>query len=465
LRRLPIRARVTLAFAGVMAVLLAALGVFLYQRFESDLDSTIDQSLHARVGELTAQLRRSDLGGNRSARALLVQQEESFAQILTTDGQVVRGGSQFGGRSWIDAAALAGARSRPVFVERDSLPGVEDPVRLLAAPATSGGRPLIVIAGVALDDRAESLASLRRLLLIGGPAALLLASLAGYVAIAAALRPVEAMRRRAAAISAGNPQERLPLPAARDELSRLGETLNAMLTRLEAAIARERQFVDDASHELRTPLALHKTELELASRYEDDPEELRRAIGSAIEETDRLIQLAEDLLIVARSDQGVLELDSEPVEVRGLLEDLHERFRSRLAESGRDFVVAVPDGVRVDADRLRLEQALTNMTDNALRYGAGQIQISADRADGVTRIHVADRGPGFPPAFIESAFERFTRADPARGRSGTGLGLAIVAGIARSHGGRAGAANRAEGGADVWIELPSERTSITTTPH
>ena len=238
----------TLAFAGAMAVLLAALGVFLYLRFESDLDSTINQSLHSRVGELSAQLQRSDLGGRRAARALLVRQEESFAQVLTPGGEVFRGGSQLGSRPWIDNAAIARARSRPVFVERDSLPGLEDPVRLLAAPASSGGRKLIVVAGVALDDRAESLASLRRLLLIGGPAALLLASLAGYAAITAALRPVEEMRKRAAAISAAAPEQRLPLPEARDELSRLGETLNRMLARLETALAHERQFVDDASH-------------------------------------------------------------------------------------------------------------------------------------------------------------------------------------------------------------------------
>ena len=169
-----------------------------------------------------------------------------------------------------------------------------------------------------------------------------------------------------------------------------------------------------------------------------------------------MIQLAEDLLVIARSDQGKLDLDSEPVELHRLLEDLRERFRSRAAGSGRAFVVEAPEGIRVNADRLRLQQALTNMTDNALRYGAGEIRLSAAPADGLTEIHVADQGPGFPADFIDTAFERFTRADPARGRSGTGLGLAIVASIARSHGGQARAANRVDGGADVWIELPAE---------
>ena len=150
--------------------------------------------------------------------------------------------------------------------------------------------------------------NLRTILLIGGPVALLLASLAGYAVSGTALRPVEAMRRRAAEISAAEPDQRLPLPEANDELRRLGETLNQMLGRLEAALERERTFVDDASHELRTPLAMHKTELELALRYAKTPEEMRAAIASAIVEVDRLSALAEDLLVLARSEQGKLAL-------------------------------------------------------------------------------------------------------------------------------------------------------------
>ena len=141
---------------------------------------------------------------------------------------------------------------------------------------------------------------------IGGPVALLLASLAGYVLAGAALRPIEAMRRRAQEISTASLDERLPVPAARDEVARLGETLNAMLARIEDGLARERRFVADASHELRTPLALLKTELELALRRARSPEELQAAIESAAGETDRLARMADDLLLLARSDQGQL---------------------------------------------------------------------------------------------------------------------------------------------------------------
>jgi signal transduction histidine kinase len=310
------------------------------------------------------------------------------------------------------------------------------------------------VVGSSLEDRDESLASLAAVLLIGGPIALLLASLAGYGAAAGALRPVEAMRRRAAEISADQPDERLPLGPANDELSRLGRTLNEMLDRLEAAIERERRFVDDASHELRTPLTLHKTELEIALRYGAGEEELRGAIAGAIGDIDRLIQLAEDLLVVARSEGGKLALRLEHVAVGELLEGVRERFSPRAASVGRPLRAEAQAGLVVDGDRLRLEQALTSMVDNALRYGSGEVRLRGVAVDTGIELHVSDRGPGFPPEFIGRAFERFATADQARGSSGSGLGLAIVATIARAHGGDVGAVNGAEGGADVWIALP-----------
>jgi signal transduction histidine kinase len=313
-----------------------------------------------------------------------------------------------------------------------------------------------VVAAASLDDRNDSLASLGTILLIGIPVALLLASVAGYLVSGRALRPVEAMRRRAAAISAAEPAQRLPLPEADDEIRRLGETLNGMLGRLEAAIERERAFVDDASHELRTPLAMHKTELELALRYAKTPEEMRAAIASAIVEVDRLAQLAEDLLVLARSAEGKLALDLRRVGVAELLGDVRERFSARMAEAGRSLVIEPANGLTLEGDRLRLEQALTNLVENAIEHGGGDVTVRASEVNGEVAIHVEDRGPGFAPEFIGRAFERFSRGDPSRGGDGTGLGLAIVEAIVRAHRGSAHAANRERAGADVWIELPAK---------
>jgi two-component system OmpR family sensor kinase len=231
-----------------------------------------------------------------------------------------------------------------------------------------------------------------------------------------------------------------------------------MLARLETALERERRFVDDASHELRTPLALHRAELEVALRHASGERELREAIASSIEESDRLIQLAEDLLVIARSEKGELAVSREVQPVAELFAAVRERFRARAEQSGRDLVIAGADGLEVEGDLLRLEQALTNMVDNALRHGDGDVRLWARHRDARVELHVSDSGSGFPPEFLPRAFERFSRGDAARSSGGTGLGLAIVETIAVAHGGRAQARNDpGSGGADVWIEIPSGR--------
>jgi len=266
---------------------------------------------------------------------------------------------------------------------------------------------------------------------------------------------VEAIRRQAAEISAADGTQRLPVPIANDELRRLGEPLTQMLARLEAALERERSFVDDASHELRTPLAMHRAELEVALRYSGTASELRAAIASAIEEVGRLSQLTDDLLVLARSDKGQLATKLEPVQVGSLLETVRDRFLARADAAGRPLEVEEADGLSVDADRPRLEQALGNLIDNALRHGEGPIRLSVSHDDSRVEFHVSDAGQGFPPQFLGNAFERFSRPDTARAGTGTGLGLAIVEAIAEAHGGTARAANQDSGGADVWIVIPS----------
>jgi heavy metal sensor kinase len=313
----------------------------------------------------------------------------------------------------------------------------------------------VLVVGVTRQDRTETLGSLRDELLIAGPIALALASLAGYALAGLSLRPVERMRRRAAAISAETPGERLPVPETGDEVERLGETLNAMLERLEDALERERDFVADAGHELRTPLALLRTELELALRHSTSAEELREAVRSSSEEVDRLGQLAEALLLIAQSDKGRLPLQLETLEASDVLTTVASRFEWRAQDAGRPLRTTVTSALEVRGDRIRLEQALGNLVDNALRHGAGDVRLSASALDGLVELHVTDEGSGVSPEFLEHAFERFTRADPARSRGGSGLGLAIVRVIAEAHGGSAHLANRGQGGTDAWLVLPS----------
>jgi two-component system, OmpR family, sensor kinase len=455
--RLPIRVRVTAALAIAMAAVLAASGLFLYLRLSSHLALALDRELRLRAQDVAALIHdpRASLANDSTSR--FVERGESYAQLVGPSGRVLDATQPFGTTPVLTSDELTRARRGPIYVDEQSVPGLDEPSRALATTVQRGGRPVVLLVGATRQDRAETLASFRDELLIAGPIALILASAVGYLLAGLSLRPVESMRRRAAAISAETPGARLPVAPTGDELERLGRTLNDMLTRLQDAVERERDFVADAGHELRTPLSLVRTELELALRHAASPDELRDAIQRASQEVERLAQLAEDLLLIARSDRDGLPLRIEDLRVADLFASVRARVDWR-ADAERKIVVAdTTDGARVRGDRLRLEQALTNIVDNALRYGGREVRLETSSADGELRLHVRDDGSGFSGGFLDRAFDRFTRADGARGRGGAGLGLAIVRTIAEAHGGSAHAANVDGAGADVWIALPSDR--------
>jgi two-component system, OmpR family, sensor kinase len=446
---------VTLVFAAVMALVLGAIGVFIYLRFSAELDATIESGLHSRASDLAALVREAD-SGLRESRRSLVGREDGFAQVLAPSGRVLDSSTAIGARSLLTPAELRQALHGPVAIESDAAPGPGEGSRLLAEPIAVEGKRRVIVVGASTEARDEALEDLVQLLAIGAPIALLLASIAAYWVAAAALRPVEAMRARAAAISAARPEGRLPVPPTGDEIARLGRTLNEMLARLAEALEHERAFVADASHELRTPLAILRTELELALARGRSPQELHAALASAAEETDRLTQLAEDLLTIAQTERGDLPLRLDRIELDEVLAGVARRFERRATEEGRSIEVDAAAAAPLRADALRLDQAIGSMVDNALRYGEGRIELWVGGGEEGAEIHVLDRGPGFPPEFLAQAFERFSRAsasDRASG-SGSGLGLAIVRTVARAHGGEAHAANREGGGADVWLTLP-----------
>jgi signal transduction histidine kinase len=447
--RLPIRVRLALAFALAMAVVLAATGAFLYLRLGSSLDEAVNEGLQARSAEVARQVRNGErvtAGGDP---------DERFVQILDARGEVVAATGV--SEPLLGADTLARARGDATWLVLDDVNGVDGRVRILATPfdAASGTRVLVV--GSSLEDRDDAARGLLALLIVVGPAALLVASLLGYGLATLALRPVESMRIEASVISASEPGRRLPLPPARDEIFRLGETLNRMLDRLESALERERRFVADASHELRTPIALLKTELELALRRPRSEAELDQALRSAAAEADRLARLSDDLLLLARSDEGALALDFARIPAWELLAATVARFERRAKQANRTVELDAPDALEVRADRLRVEQALANLVDNALRHGGGAILLAARESNGHVQLHVLDEGSGFGADYLPHAFERFTREDAARSGEGAGLGLTIADVIARAHGGSARAANRTApgGGADVWISLPA----------
>ena len=293
---------------------------------------------------------------------------------------------------------------------------------------------------------------------LGAACALTLAvsGLIGHRTARAALDPVDKMQKKARQIRADDPTAQLPVPDTHDELTRLATTLNDLLRRIRASVEHERRFIADASHELRTPLSLLKIQIDLTRSRPRTPAELHHALDRIGIETEHLIKLANDLLLVARADEGSLNLSTEAVQLRDIAHAAARPFLHQLEGAGRTIEIDVSPYTRTRGDTEQLRRAIGNLIDNAITYGDGAITVTTrTNAGRDIEIHVTDQGPGIPEDFIQNAFDRFTTVRPGRTAGGTGLGLAIVKAIAEAHAGSAHVSNRPSGGADTWIILPS----------
>jgi heavy metal sensor kinase len=446
-----LRLRITLAFAAGMAAVLLVLGVFVYIRTGAGLLDEVDAGLRSRAEVLAAEIRSGgpDLP---DVTATLIESDEAFAQIADPSGEILHSSRIVQATPLLDARSVGSITRAELFDRR--IPGIDNVTRVLAAPVPSGERRYVLMVGASLQDRRDELLQLGATLAIAGPVALALISVAGWLLIGAALRPVERMRGEAAAISALEPDRRLPVPPGDDELASLATTLNAMLSRLQVAFDRERRFVDDASHEIRTPLGVLRGRLELALSRSRSREELEDALRRSLAETERLSHLAEDLLVLSRVDGGRVPIHREEVDLSELLKETIAPYRERAEGLGVRLDVAAPDR-SASLDPIRVRQALGNLLDNSLRHvrDGGTIDVVVARVDGRIQIRVDDSGEGFPPDVLAVAFEPFTRGPADRTEPGAGLGLAIVRAVAEAHGGGASAENRPDGGASVTLTL------------
>jgi two-component system, OmpR family, sensor kinase len=442
LSRLPIRARLTAAFALATMLVLVGAGLFTHVRLRADLDEALNAGLRDRAAAAATE----------AEPTVFDEPEERFVRLVAPDGRVLMALGAARGPVLL-GAELREAASGERWVER-RVAGIEGTARVLARPADAD---TVVVAGQSLEDRDDTLAGLRASFALGIPLAVVVASLLGWGLAGAGLAPVEAMRRRADEISLEGAGEQLPLPAARDEIFRLGETLNAMLDRLRRAFEREQRFVADASHELRTPIAVVKAELEGTLRSGELGPEARESLVAATEECDHLAQLAEDLLVLARAGDGRLPVRPEALALRPLLEGVRERFADRAAVRGRPIHVDAEPGLTVSADPLRLRQALSNLLDNALRHGEGDVLLSAGREGGGVELRVSDGGAGFPAGAEDWAFERFAHGDGARTGGSAGLGLAIVRAVAEAHGGEAAICPGPRTAVRLWLPDGEQR--------
>jgi two-component system, OmpR family, sensor kinase len=382
---------------------------------------------------------------------------DTLAQVLSPTGTVVASSGLTSPTALVPASVRTGLGGSRIFDQTVAPRG--ERVRVLATPVQRPDGRYVVAVGSSLVTVDDAVRRVRQGALIAGIALVVGSSLGAWLLAGAALRPVERLRAAVAAVPPDQPGRTLGVPRTRDELAALARTMNDLLGRISQALERERRLIADASHELRTPLTVLRAELELADRPTRTREQLADSVHHATLEATRIARLAEDLLLLARTDQGA------PV-VRAVEQPLEPVLRQAVDSAGvraRDHDVRVglevePELVApIDPDRLR--QAVDNLIDNALRVApaGSEIRLGARRLDGTLEVAVTDSGPGFPGDFLPHAFERFHRADTARTRErgGAGLGLAIVEAIAQGHGGHAEAANRPDGGAAVRLLLPA----------
>jgi heavy metal sensor kinase len=438
---------------------LALVGTLSYRVLAWSLTQDLDASLVTFAEVLQEADRWSEPSPEDALRELLgPEMADKLFQLLDPQG---RPGSR---------SSYLQQRRLPLSAEarRDAARGVRtfetvglrpnERVRVLTMPVVRGGAVVQLIqVGIPLRRVEDALRRYLQIEFALVPLGLLLAAIGGAGIARAALRPVDEMAHTARRITAEALSERIPARGAEDELDYLAETLNGMLARLEDAFGQMRRFTADAAHELRTPLTALKGGIEVALRSERSPEEYRRVLVANLEEVDRLIKVAEDLLLLSRSSVSV-GIQRGRVELEPLLLDALDAG-ARLADGTGVSVrlgAIVPVSVVGDASALR--RTLLNLVENGVKYtpAGGRVTLSLAREGRWARMAVEDTGTGIDPADQERIFEPFVRMDEARSRDtgGTGLGLAIARAIVSAHGGTLSVHSTPKVGSRFTVDLP-----------
>ncbi len=456
LRPRHVRTRLTLWYvavlSGVLAVYIASTLLFM----RVSLHRQLDEGLRAAFGHLVDRLTSGPEGAMAVTGSAGSGDPGSLAEVWSPAGELLYRSPRLG-------TQVLG-RPEPTIPPSGSINNLTlangTPLRVLSQRHAIGDRDVVIRVGVSEENLHHEWRELLTGIAFGLPAAILIAGFAGDWLARRALRPLERMASHAERLTADNLGERLPVENPDDELGQMARAFNLSLARLEASFAQLRRFTADASHELRTPLTAIRAVGEVALQDRRDADHYRDAIGSMLEEVDRLSHLVGSLLVLSRADTGVglhrqeaglLDLTRESA---ALLEILAE-------EKGQRIDVRGDPSVKADVDRLILRQALINLIDNAIKYSprGGTIGIDIRRdPEGRSVIEVSDEGPGIPEAHRSKVFERFYRVDKARSRDegGAGLGLSIALWAVKAHGGEIEVSSEEGRGSTFRVVLPAE---------
>jgi len=467
---LSLRIKLTLYYLAILSAILFFFGIAIYTYVYRSLLIPIDESLTYQVMRIERIIR---LGPGNVEPGIGNENSGKLLELMPHAMQIIDDSWQIRDETYAspddhlefnrdELSRLAVGQTR--YDTEKTQNGVLLRVVTLRAPDPDGSGTYFIRLGYSLETFHKTTRRTLILLGIAIPLALLLGSYGGLLLANQALRPVDRMTRAAEQIAAGDLSERVPEPAQMDEMGRLAATFNDMISRLQAAFERQRQFTSDASHELRTPLAVMRGDIEITLRRERSSEEYKRALTSNLEEIMRLSRLVEDLLMLARGDSGRIELRCEPVDLNDICRRMTEYISPLADQRDQTLIYEPPPGaetapVVVSADLLRIKQLLLNLLDNAIKYTQrrGRVALGLKTEENVAVISVADTGRGIPPEDLPHIFERFFRRSAKtadRTAAGFGLGLSIVKWIVDSHGGRIEAKSEVGKGTEFIVRLP-----------
>ncbi len=464
---MPLRVRLTLWYGSALAVVLIIFSITIYAITARNLRDAVDQSLEETATTAVRSLEERGFLPLIDEEELLSQFPElaridKFFQIFSPSGTItIRSPNIKQHEVPLSRAALEATFKGHTIFESAKYPN-EPPLRLISVPIIYRGNLLYIVqVGASMESVDETLQRFLVLLTVAIPIALAVSLAGGWFLAGRALRPVDAITLAAQRIAAGDLSQRLTMSAGPDEIGRLVGTFNAMIGRLDTSFRQIRQFTSDASHELRTPLTVMKGETELVLRRPRPIEDYQTVLESNLEEIDRMTHIVDELLFLSRADMGEVKMESLPVSLESLVEDIHRQATLLGQDRNIDVVLGTIMPAVVQGDELRLRELLLNLVENAVKYShpGGKVEVSLINDGHQARLSVTDHGIGIAPEDHQRIFDRFFRTDVARAhtKKGTGLGLAICAWIAEAHKGRVEVKSQVGQGSTFTVVLPLAR--------
>jgi heavy metal sensor kinase len=460
-----IRFKLTLWYIVILGIILSSFSTFLYFTLSRSLHKGIDVKIKS-IAEVIGSSSTNPYSQYSFSNIDRVLEESfgwkpvtKFIQVLDESGRIGKKSDNLKRFQLpVSIRALKNASQGKATFETIKAMG-EYPLRMVTVPVIRR-RHIINIVQVAtsLEGVEEALNTLLLILWITVPSALVVASLGGLFLANKALNPVDEITRTARMITSRSLDQRIKLKKANDEIGRLAETFNDMISRLGRSFKQIRQFSADASHELRTPLTILKGEIEVGLRKRRRLEEYRKILNSNLEEVNHMSQIVDDLLFLSKADMGEVHLQKQPINLTQLVSEVHAQ--AKMITIARDITVRVStdSDVVVMGDRLRLRELLLNLLDNGVKYTpeGGEMTISLERDDGRIKLQVMDNGIGIAPDDQAHIFDRFFRVDKARSREagGSGLGLSICKWIVEAHGGEISVESDLGKGSTFTVTLP-----------